>query len=306
MSTKKKKGKLIPKDYKNMNRYSSSKAVKPFIEKAVILSKECKENISDLLSEKFIDFMTPIEDIIQELFDDLYSEIKIRFSEVYKSKNLETFKTNINFVSTSEIHRLYKELENKIIESGKIILEKSNTLDAVYDIFNKYLANIEKIALNASNLKILAVINQIELVQLDTRNYINNLVHSISKEAFDLYTDNMDRYFLDIQSFVNNNNSVMLDYIKNDSRHKEFLDSFDEWANDTKQDIIESKNKIFTHYKYKELNKLATDYGFVLNRVTGGHGIFINTNGQIVVIPQGRDIGKGLQIKILKSIGIRN
>lgn len=304
--SKKKKKKLIPKDYKNMNKYISSKGVKPFIDRAVKISKDCKVNVTDLLAEKFIDFMPPIEDIIKDLFDDLYKEVMVRYSEIYSSKDFKTLKKNINLVSAQEVHSLYKNLEEQILESGKIILEKSNTLDAVYDIYNKYLADIGKIALDASNLKILAVINQIELIQIDTKNYINNLVQSISIEAFDLYSENMDRYFLDIQSFINNNNTVMLEHIKNDKKNQEFLDSFDNWANENKKDILESKNKIFTHYKYKELNKIAINNGFVLNRVTGGHGIFVNEKGLVVVIPQGRDIGKGLQIRILKSIGIRD
>lgn len=306
MSSRKKRKKLIPKDYKNMNKHLSSKGVKPFIDSALILSRNCKTTTTDLLAEKFIDFMSPIQDIIQDLFDDLYKEIMIRYSEIYKSKDLDTFKKNINLVSAQEIHRLYKELENKILDSGTIILEKSNTLDSVYEIYDDYLSSIGKIAVGASKLKILAVINQIELIQMDTKNYINNLVYSISTEAFDLYSDDMDRYFLDIESFVDNNNAVMLDYIKSNEKIPELLDPFDDWANETKKDIIESKNKIFTHYKYKELNKLATDNGFNLNRVTGGHGIFVNDNGLVVVIPQGRDIGKGLQIKILKNIGIRS
>lgn len=52
---------------------------------------------------------------------------------------------------------------------------------------------------------------------------------------------------------------------------------------------------------YKRLNKLAKDNGFNLARCKGDHGIFKNDNG-LVVIPQGRSIGKGLSFKIQKAI----
>lgn len=52
---------------------------------------------------------------------------------------------------------------------------------------------------------------------------------------------------------------------------------------------------------YKELNKMAEDNGFVYVRCNGDHGIFKSNNG-MVVIPQGRSIGKGLSVKIQKNI----
>ena len=58
-------------------------------------------------------------------------------------------------------------------------------------------------------------------------------------------------------------------------------------------------------YKYTELNKQAEEAGYSLDRHNGDHGIFTKiSNGRklILVIPQGRDSGRGLQKKILKNI----
>ena len=52
---------------------------------------------------------------------------------------------------------------------------------------------------------------------------------------------------------------------------------------------------------YRKLNKLAIDNGFEYVRCKGDHGIYKNENG-LVVIPQGRSVGKGLSIKIQKAI----
>ena len=51
------------------------------------------------------------------------------------------------------------------------------------------------------------------------------------------------------------------------------------------------------------MNSLALNNGFDLIRIKGDHGIFKNaSNGLTIVIPQGRDVGKGLSIKIQKDI----
>lgn len=61
----------------------------------------------------------------------------------------------------------------------------------------------------------------------------------------------------------------------------------------------------FKNYSYKELNKLALEKGFVLDRCKGDHGIFIKKlrdEEKIIIIPQGRVVGKGLQATIIKSL----
>lgn len=80
-----------------------------------------------------------------------------------------------------------------------------------------------------------------------------------------------------------------------------------------KQDIIRDNNDIMNNINtkfedypnkilgYKELNKLASKAGYVFDRQKGDHATFIK-DGKIIVIPQGRPIGKGLSLKIQKSI----
>ena len=53
---------------------------------------------------------------------------------------------------------------------------------------------------------------------------------------------------------------------------------------------------------YKELNRLAEVNGYNFVRCSGDHGIFKNDTGKIVIIPQGRSVGKGLSIKIQKDL----
>lgn len=65
-----------------------------------------------------------------------------------------------------------------------------------------------------------------------------------------------------------------------------------------------SDNKVVYKFldDYKELNSLAESNGYFYTRSNGSHGIYKNDKGDVVVIPQGRDIGKGLSMRIQKDI----
>lgn len=89
--------------------------------------------------------------------------------------------------------------------------------------------------------------------------------------------------------------------------------------NDKIKDIIESKfnnendtdlyiekhleRETFKYLdKYRDLNNVAAESGYTKVRQKGDHGIFKRTDGSVVVIPQGRNVGKGLSYKIQKDI----
>lgn len=55
-------------------------------------------------------------------------------------------------------------------------------------------------------------------------------------------------------------------------------------------------------YNYRDLNELASSYDFIKVGQTGSHAQFKHSDGRLITIPQGRDIGKGLSIKIQKDI----
>ena len=54
--------------------------------------------------------------------------------------------------------------------------------------------------------------------------------------------------------------------------------------------------------EFKELNRIAGNKGFTKVRQKGDHGVFRRYDGSTVIIPQGREIGKGLSIKIQKDL----
>lgn len=73
--------------------------------------------------------------------------------------------------------------------------------------------------------------------------------------------------------------------------------------------VDEKSNEETTEYtyidSYRELNKLAENKGYVQIRNNGDHGIFSNNKGEVIIIPQGRSIGKGLSFRIQKALDIQ-
>lgn len=74
---------------------------------------------------------------------------------------------------------------------------------------------------------------------------------------------------------------------------------------DNEVDIVKEIKEKFEYRQktYKELNDLAESKGWKYVRNNGDHGIFKHPNrDMLLIIPQGRAIGKGLQIFIEKSM----
>lgn len=73
-----------------------------------------------------------------------------------------------------------------------------------------------------------------------------------------------------------------------------------------KQISVKSTTKKLAKYKkifdFKKLNKLAMDAGYSKIRQKGDHAVFKKIDGTVVVIPQGRTIGKGLSYEIQRDI----
>ncbi|WP_394863412.1 type II toxin-antitoxin system HicA family toxin [Paraclostridium bifermentans] len=85
---------------------------------------------------------------------------------------------------------------------------------------------------------------------------------------------------------------------------KSIIESKYATVNDTDLEIDKRLEKETFKYldKYRDLNNVATESGYTKVRQKGDHGIFKRTDGSTVIIPQGRNVGKGLSYKIQKDI----
>ncbi len=73
-------------------------------------------------------------------------------------------------------------------------------------------------------------------------------------------------------------------------------------VNEKIEENNDTTSGIYKHRSWNDLEKKANDKGYILKRCHGDHGIYENKDGLVVVIPRGRDIGKGLQIRIMKRL----
>lgn len=147
---------------------------------------------------------------------------------------------------------------------------------------------------------------------------------TIVKRSVSLYMSQITKYIkLLADCIVEEMFSVEMEWLTNFLREKEIIDYFNNFIDYSEEsdepsqnlfDCIEHESKSLNSDEdslskeikfiddYRTLNKLAEDNGFKYDRCNGDHGIFKNDKGLIVVIPQGRTIGKGLSFKIQKII----
>lgn len=192
-------------------------------------------------------------------------------------------------------------IENYICDIEKILIKQNfsnrainreieNFIKSHSDILHQFTKeviseHVLKVVANIENIKLMYLISFIEdnddfFIQYEQDDYIVGL----TKQGLEKSLKEMNE--LGIKSTVEENILIAkrLGYYSEKKERKT--------SNDTKKYINE----------YKVLNKIAYDNGFKLVRVVGSHGVFKNQFGKIIIIPQGRSIGKGLSLKIQEDI----
>ncbi|MGL5066458.1 MAG: hypothetical protein ACRC6T_01335 [Sarcina sp.] len=163
------------------------------------------------------------------------------------------------------------ELMNKMNELSEIF--EALILETMYDRVDKYLdeiniyKDIEDMFLKVS--KVIGSSEKVRIVEF-------MIANKCSKEMI----ESMKGYIDDVASNA-------------DTKEEEILFTKEE---------RKPTHRSYIHRTYKELNTMAVDSGYKLIRCHGDHGIFSNDSGEVMIIPQGRDIGKGLQIQIVKKL----
>lgn len=60
-----------------------------------------------------------------------------------------------------------------------------------------------------------------------------------------------------------------------------------------------------TPLPYRKVDQVLRRHGFVVERQTGSHVIYAHADGRSTVVPRhGRDVGRGLLLKVLAQAGI--
>lgn len=108
----------------------------------------------------------------------------------------------------------------------------------------------------------------------------------------------LDEFFETCRFMFGHFNEVLNDILK----EKGFEDSLRFLTSELDEHFERNRIDRTSRFRSRDLNRLAKRNGYKKVRQTGDHGIFKCENGSILVIPQGRRVGKGLSIKIQKSI----
>lgn len=249
----------------------------------------CKEELTYLYAknEKFKGSIYRYIDLLEssvlshtdnciEIKSDSYIKLE-NFNKVY----LKEIQTATTIAEAEEILEKYKEIyENETKELRLTVCEYvSNVLSSV-NFFNlDSIVNLKRASTFISKQEGLVLISHLNKLKIMLMNF--------SKENLDFITPDLLIYFT-----------------ATENRIAEIKDEIAK--NEQKNISIKKINKKIAKYKkafnFKDINKIAEEAGFQKVRQNGDHGIFKKLDGTTIVIPQGRNIGKGLSFKIQKDI----
>ena len=245
-----------------------------YIEKLLTITKTSPDILQNEMFNiayvKLDEAVLDISDVIIKYLEDS----KIRFNENWEEECLNELRK----VSKNAFDNIDKEISNAL----DVVMEP--ILDRFYD--DRFLDSVETyFHFN----KIAATYLNLLKTEESFRSQLNDCIHIMLSSANDYFTSIKEciesKEKMSVKKNINEENKLCLDestYI---------------------QDInIQIGEKTYKHRTYKELNKIAEDLNFKVVRCTGDHAIYSRQNSSIVIIPQGRDIGKGLQLKILKNL----
>lgn len=265
----------------------------------------CREKIKEERNNKLLEValhcVNEADNICSKFIDDknkLIEDLK-KFLEESKDNNIgmkDFIKT------TSDLIHKYYNLDIQVVtdiasilkayaETCKPICLKTAGLEADIIRKNPYLFPNRKyfdIAINASIVK-----------ATDKYEEVYNMIH-------EELIGNI-RYLLE---FFENSYSNIIDnldsksFIVNEEELEELLNLGVSYAEITTEPIKNESVKPKKTFDYKSLNKLAIENGYVFDRQSGDHAQYVK-DGKTITIPQGRPIGKGLSMKIQKSIAFK-
>lgn len=218
---------------------------------------------------------------------------------------------------------LFNENINKLILDFNINLEyivpSINNKEDIFKLHQKYLYKLDKFvgdeelniklktSFDNTSCSIIRVLRHIIFICNYCKNRTGNriykakeriLVHKILAKL-DFWMDYIIDEFFDASDYMLNHFTEVLSNRLLDIEHKENLEQIrleiDECFKKTK---IEQTSR----FRSRDLTQFAQKHGYTKIRQKGDHGVFKRENGSTLVIPQGRRIGKGLSLKIQKSI----
>lgn len=224
-----------------------------------------------------------------KILKDLKEEDKILYNIISRDVLAD------NLTITEE--KVYRSLEDYIVFKSKELLEvfRDTIIEASREIHNQIVDSYKRDSVNAI------------IITLESQCYLNNL--KVDFDRLRKYTELFCK-----EAFPENQIKYIVDQVI-DYSIVEHFDATSKKIYEDGMNILKSRlvklnfeevelKKAFEHtlLSWKELEQKILNNNFSLVRQNGDHGIYKNASGQVIVMPRGREIGKGLQIKILKQL----
>lgn len=262
--------------------------------------------VKDKISDITVDIILECIDI----FDERLNRSSHEMNKIY-NRFMSSFNDNL---AVSDLELLVKTTHLDMLKEIEQILDniKLNT-----ETYEKLLKDLVKETRKGDVItsQFCRFMNNLSL-KAEWQLYKQNITGGLKRQVNNVLADNYDMLNDKFTEYMNN----ILEYItlRYPSGTSEFSESFAELVkliNEdspllesilAEQDLEEDDDfeiiEIPNLENYREINKLAEDNGYEKIRQQGDHGIFMDENNNLVVIPQGRKVGKGLSKKICKQI----
>ncbi|WP_304428027.1 type II toxin-antitoxin system HicA family toxin [uncultured Clostridium sp.] len=277
--------------------------------------EECAQSHKNYMEDKFFEIYEMTKDIIYDYKDKFIEDIKERMLDKITLDSLleGDFKLNANNVAEAIMRNINKSFTSdyfKDIRHDLYLLIGTEYSASFYDYYDKLLAQFEGIDVDK------------EFKGFESRQK-NHIIKTCRQHSQYIMLDFREEIILAWQLIIAELNKKLegkVIYIVDCKDYYTYMrvklsykihDSIIEFAEDDEEfDEIKNSCDNIADYKYiddyRQLNKLAELKGFKYERSNGDHGIFKNDKGRIVVIPQGRNVGKGLSLKIQKSLDLED
>ena len=255
--------------------------------------------------------------LVKSIFNDAIEYLDEIIADIYNDYAEKIVGLRIENDIVVLINKELKKFRNSIIN---II---NPLLDDIFDDFKKFSEHISHFDLNdindcLENKNKIEELLEIKLAISDTPLKITlvegfivevNSVSIQSKANFKVAYDTIANMENELKE---KSNSIFADHdiiVKNNSVDGDFKV---ELQNDNSIKIKMNNSSGDKNYSWQELNAIAIKNGFIKDRIKGDHGVFkkrfVDSRGieqeRVVVVPQGRTVGLGLQKRILKDLGI--
>lgn len=258
----------------------------------------------------------PVKGKISDLSVDIVISCIDMFDKIIEDSSISLLEEYNGFLSKYDVNLAADEIED-IIKNTHLNMIKvvSKTIDSLHNKELNYDELFTSLLKEFKRGDIITCGMPTNKYKLTWELYKQHIISSMQKQLSLLLSDDFNKLYDTFMDYTNDILSYATDYSK--SKEVTFSDDFLDvikiinkdspllntiLAEEDTEEIEDNSCKLPNIENYRDLNRLAESNGYEQIRQQGDHGIFVNKENDLLIIPQGRKVGKGLSKKICKQI----